>query len=101
MGGSEWVEVGLSPIGCGSQPHRLGSQLHRLGGSEWVKVGLSPIGWGAQPHRLWGSERVKVRLSPIGWGAQSGLGWVSAPESGGLKAGQGEAQPHRLGGSAP
>ena len=24
------------------------AQPHKLWGSEWVKVGLSPIGWGAQ-----------------------------------------------------
>ena len=57
LGGSEWVEVGLSPIDWGS---------------EWVRVRLSPIGWG-------GSEWVKVRLSSIGWGPLNGLRWGSAP----------------------
>ena len=62
------MKVGFSPIGWGAQPYRLG-------GSEWVEVGLSPIDWGSEWVRVrlspigWGgSEWVKVRLSSIGWG---------------------------------
>ena len=47
MGGSEWIEVRLSPIGWGLKAGQCGAQPHKLWGSEWVKVGLSPIVWGA------------------------------------------------------
>ena len=63
LGGSEWVEVGLSPIDWGLRVGQGGSQPHRLGGSEWVRVRHSPIGSG---------------LSPTGWGSLNRLRWVSA-----------------------
>ena len=66
-GVSEWGESKAQPDWLGGVRMGQGeAQPCRLGGSEWVEVGLSPRGWGSQPHRLGGSEWVEVVLSPIG-----------------------------------